>query len=83
MKRKERVLGENEIALSLISRTRAESAVPLEDCGGREYGKDEREDIIRYLILGAEIQRDKDFEEMLRQYDPAMFEQLKKKYEWK
>lgn len=83
MKRKGRVLGENEIALPLISRTRAESAVPLEDCGGRRYGVLEREDLIRCLILGAEIQRDKDFEEMLRRYDPTEFERLKKKYEWK
>lgn len=53
--------GENEIALPLISRERAESAVSLVDCSRREYGKDEREDLIRYVILGAEIQRDKDF----------------------
>ena len=53
--------GENEVALPLITRARAEFAVPLEDCSGRKYSKDEREDIIRYLILGAEIQRDTDF----------------------
>ena len=80
MKRK---LGENEIALPLISRARAESAVPLEDCSGRKYGKDEREDLIRTIIEGAEVQRDTDFEEMLRQYNLEEFERLKKKYEWK
>ena len=45
----------------IITRERAEAAVPLHDCSGREYTKDEREDIIRYVIWGAEIQRDKDF----------------------
>ena len=63
---KRRALGENELALELISRERAESAVPLEDCSGQEYSRDEREDLIRCLIYGAEIQRDKDFETMLR-----------------
>lgn len=42
----------------LISRERAEAAVPLVDCSNRAYSKDEREDIIRYVIEGAEIQRD-------------------------
>lgn len=74
---------ENEIALPLISRKRAENAVPLTDCGGNEYDEDLREDIIRYVISGAEIQRDKDFEEMLRRYDTVEFERLKKKYEWR
>lgn len=78
-----RKLGENEIALKLINRETAELAVPLQDCSGREYGKEEREDIIRYLILGAETQRDKDFEEMLRRYDAVEFDRLKKKYKWK
>lgn len=77
-----RKLGENERALPLISRERAESAVGLKDCSGRMYGKDEREDLIRTLLYGAEIQRDKDFEEMLRRYDPAKFERLREKYEW-
>jgi len=80
MKRK---LGENEMALPLISRERAESVVPLVDCSGRKYGKDEREDLIRTIIDGAEIQRDMDFELMLRRYDSAEFDRLKKKYEWK
>ena len=79
MKRK---LGENEIALLLISRERAESAVGLIDCSGRKYDKDEREDLIRTIIDGAEIQRDMDFEVMLRQYNPEEFGRLKKKYEW-
>lgn len=75
--------GENEIALPLISRERAESAVPLEDCSGRKYDKDEREDLIRTLIDGSEIQRDMDFEVMLKRYDTVEFNRLKKKYEWK
>lgn len=74
--------GENEIALPLISIARAESAVPLVDCSGRKYGKDEREDLIRTVIDGAEIQRDMDFEAMLRRYDSVEFNRLKKKYEW-
>jgi len=46
----------------IISRARAEEAVPLVDCSGRIYEADEREDIVRYVLLGAEIQRDIDFE---------------------
>lgn len=80
MKRK---LGENEVALPLISRKTAEFAVGLIDCSGRKYGKDEREDLVRTLIYGAEIQRDMDFEVMLRRYDIVEFNRLKKKYEWK
>ncbi len=45
----------------VISRERAESAVPLVDCSGRVYPEDEREDLIRYVIYGAEIQRDYDW----------------------
>ena len=48
---------------NLITRAKAESAVPLQDCSGRNYTKEEREDIIRYVIWGAEIQRDTDQEE--------------------
>ena len=80
MKRK---LGENEVALPLISRARAESAVPLEDCSEQKFSKDEREDLIGTLVDGAEIQRDMDFEKMLRRYDIVEFDRLKKKYEWK
>lgn len=75
--------GENEVALPLISRERAESAVPLVDCSGQKFNKDEREDLIGTLIDGAEIQRDMDFESMLRRYDIVEFDRLKKKYEWK
>lgn len=46
--------------LKLISRKQAEQTVPMCDCSGHKYGKDEREDIIRYVLLGAEIQRDCD-----------------------
>lgn len=44
----------------LISRERAEFAVPKTDCSGREYTPDEWEDNVRYVLYGAEIQRDKD-----------------------
>jgi len=47
----------NRTRLKPVSRAEAESAVPIEDCSGRKYGVDEREDIIRYLLLGAEMQR--------------------------
>ena len=40
-----------------ISRTQAEGAVPPTDCSGRQYTPDEREDLIRYVLLGAEMQR--------------------------
>lgn len=46
--------------LKLIGRTRAEASVPLFDCSGRVYPNDEREDLIRYVLEGAEIQRDLD-----------------------
>lgn len=75
--------GENEIALPLISRERAEFAVPLVDCFGQKFSKGEREDLIGTLIDGAEIQRDADFESMLRKYDSVEFGRLKEKYEWK
>ena len=42
----------------IISREKAESAVPFTDCSGKVYSPDEREDIIRYFLLGAETQRD-------------------------
>ena len=43
---------------AVISRARAESAVPLEDCSGHIFTPDEREDLVRYVLYGAEIQRD-------------------------
>ena len=46
----------------VLTRKRAESAVPLTDCSGRKYTPDEWEDNVRYVILGAEIQRDADVE---------------------
>jgi len=45
----------------IISREQAEAAVPLKDCSGRTYSANEREDIIRYVLEGAEIQRDVDY----------------------
>ena len=50
-----------DVGMPLILRDRAESAVGLVDCGDRPYEEIEREDMIRYVLLGAEIQRDKDF----------------------
>lgn len=48
----------------LISRKRAEQAVPERDCSGTrwdDYFDGLREDIIRFVICGAEIQRDHTF----------------------
>ena len=50
----------SNMRFNLLRRARVESAVPLQDCSGRNYTKEEREDIIRYVIWGAEIQRDMD-----------------------
>ncbi len=44
--------------LSLI-RAQVAVSVPLEDCSGRTYSSDEREDIIRYMLFAAEMQRNK------------------------
>ncbi len=57
------------LSLEMISRERAERTVPLVDCGGRVYGEDEREDLIRYVLCGAEIQRDKDEESVIPNYE--------------
>lgn len=46
--------------LPLIGRERAESSVTRTDCSGRQYTPTEWEDNVRYVIDGAEIQRDKD-----------------------
>jgi len=40
-----------------VTREEAESAVFPTDCSGRKYSPDEREDLIRYVLLGAEMQR--------------------------
>jgi len=48
------------VKFNLISRKRAEEAVPFIDCSGRTFGIDEREDLIRYVIFGAEIQLHRD-----------------------
>ena len=53
----------SNMRFNLITRVRAESAVPLQDCSGRNYKTEEREDIIRYIIWGAEVQRNTDQEE--------------------
>jgi len=49
-----------EKELPLIERERAESAVPKTDCSGSQYTPVEWEDNVRYVITGAEIQRDND-----------------------
>ena len=48
--------------LLLIPRGATERAVPTEDCSGYTYSSDEREDLIRYVLVGAEIQRDRDLD---------------------
>ncbi len=49
-----------ERELFLISRERAESAIPDTDCSGRKFTPSEWEDLVRTIVHGAEIQRDKD-----------------------
>lgn len=67
------------MSFELMSRERAEGLVPLTDCSGREYGKDEREDIIRYVLLGAEMQMFKD-EDTIRNNEYLEARQAKKRY---
>ena len=57
---REKTAREEDTPLPTINRARAESAVPREDCSGRVYDEGEREDLIRYVLQGAEIQRDTD-----------------------
>jgi len=45
----------------LVSVQRIERAVPLQDCSGRKYSEWEREDIVRYMLQAAEMQRDDDW----------------------
>ena len=45
---------------SLLTKERIQKAIPPEDCSGRIYPDWEKEDITRYMILAAEIQRDYD-----------------------
>jgi len=42
----------------LLTRRQAEALVPTTDCSGRKYTDEEREDIIRYILLAAELQRE-------------------------
>lgn len=44
--------------MPLISKVRAKKAVPTYDCSGKKLTHNEREDIARYILEGAEIQRD-------------------------
>lgn len=48
----------SRIDMPLISKARAKKAVPAYDCSGKKLSKFEREDIVRYILLGSEIQRD-------------------------
>ncbi len=41
-----------------VSRELAERCVPRIDCSGRPYDEDEWEDLVRYVIEGAETQWD-------------------------
>lgn len=61
---------DEEARLPLIGRERAESAVGETDCSGRKFTPVEKEDNIRYVLWGAEIQRDKD------QFDGYILPQL-------
>jgi len=54
-------ISEQEKVLPLISRERAEFAVGETDCSERKFTPIEKEDNIRFVLLGAEIQRDKDY----------------------
>jgi len=51
--------------LPIITRNRIQKAVPNCDCAGRKYPKEEREDLVRYMLLAAEIQRDCDMNSCL------------------
>ena len=42
----------------LLTLERAREIVPDVDCSGRVYNKDEKEDIARFMVEGAEYQRD-------------------------
>ena len=42
----------------LVTLEKMRTVVPLEDCSGRKYPKWECEDIARYMVQGAEMQRD-------------------------
>jgi len=67
----------------LLSRARAEFAVGDVDCGGRKYEPIEWEDLVRTLIFGAEIQRDKDyFDELPTRLEQARAEVLREVGEW-
>ncbi len=61
----------------LISRVRAESAVGVTDCSGREFTPEEKEDLIRMVLFGALIQRDKDWFDWEKKLDsPELREKL-------
>ena len=47
---------------------RARELVPDTDCSGRVYGREEKEDIARFMIEGAEYQRDRMVEYMKHGY---------------
>lgn len=53
--------------LPIVTRERIQQAVPLQDCSGRTYPDWEREDIVRYMLFAAEIQRDRDIDYLVRE----------------
>ena len=50
--------------LPIVSRERIEDAVAIKDCSGKQISPDLREDIIRYCLFAAEIQRDLDYDQL-------------------
>jgi len=54
------------VKLEVIARARAEKAVPPEGCSGRKYSPEEWEDLVRTLLYGAEIQRDTNFDQLIK-----------------
>ena len=53
--------------LNIIKGARAEKAVPLDDCSGKRYTPDEWEDLVRTILEGAEIQRDTDLDQLIKE----------------
>jgi len=41
---------------SVLTRDRMQNAIPFEDCSSRVYSEQEREDLVEYMILAAEMQ---------------------------
>lgn len=67
-------ISKQEKAMPLIKEERALLAIPDTDCGGHPFSANEKEDIKRYILDGAEMQRDKDFFDYL----PAIIKKAKR-----